>query len=215
MIIEPSGVIFTGICEVQTERCVARQPAPVSAIWTSPQRLQVDVCGACLPEMVRNGEWEIPGARVSPRHDVVVMDTRGRSRLLIDVNTGAPGTATDAEEWACRIHHNLVRYLGLPVHATFMLVGFPDRFYIWAPPAARDKDSAPSFQLQSADVLAPYLLAMEDQGPAARERAVAEWVQSFLAYTPPGDAGPAGWLAAAGLLDEVRDGSIARQMVAA
>src|SRR5215207_3155722 len=184
MYVEPSGNVVIGTCEVQTERCAARQPAPVAAVWTGP-RSKVIACGACLPEMVRNGEWEIRGARVPPRHEVVVNDSSGRPRLLIDVRAGAPGTAADADEWACRIHHNLVRYSGFPVHATFMLVGFPDLFFVWAPTAARDPDSAPSYQLQSAEVLAPYLVAMEDQGPAARERAVAEWVQSFLAYTPP------------------------------
>lgn len=163
--------------------------------------------------MVRNGEWEIPGSRISPRHDIVVMDRRGSPRLLIHVKTGAPGTAGSVEEWARRIHYNQVRYSRTPPDATFMLIGFPDLFFVWAPGAG--PDSAPGYQLQSADVLAPYLLTMEDAGPAARERAVAEWVESFLAYTPPGATGPAGWLAAAGLLDEVRDGLVARQMIAA
>jgi hypothetical protein len=213
MIVEPTGVVFTGTCDVQTERCAAREHGPISAIWTIPQREQVNVCGACLPEMVRNGEWEIPGSRIPPRHDLAILDRHGHPRLLIHVMQGAPGTAASAEEWARRIHHNQVRYSRTPADATFMLIGFPDLFFVWAPRAG--PDSAPSYQLRSAEVLAPYLLAMEDAGPAARERAVAEWVESFLAYTPPGATGPAGWLAAAGLLDDVRDGLIARQMVAA
>lgn len=214
MYVEPSGIVVIGTCEVQTERCVALRPAPVAAVRTGPQS-EVVACGACLNEMVRSGEWEIPGARVTPRHDVVAMDAHGRPRLIIHVKPNAPRNAGAAGEWARRIHSNLVRYSGFPVQATFMLVGFPDLFFVWTPAAARDPESGPSFQLRSPDVLAPYLVTMEDSGPAARERAVAEWVQSILAYTPPGERGPAGWLASAGLLDEVRDGSISRQMVAA
>lgn len=62
--IEPSGVIFTGVCSVQTERCTAIEVAPVTAVWGPPGRTQINVCGACLEEMMRRGEWEVEGARV-------------------------------------------------------------------------------------------------------------------------------------------------------
>jgi len=62
--IEPSGVVMIGECQVQTERCVAREPQPITAVWTVPCRTQVNVCRACLDEKVRTGEWCIEGARV-------------------------------------------------------------------------------------------------------------------------------------------------------
>ncbi|MBD2626143.1 hypothetical protein [Trichormus variabilis] len=68
--VEPSGVILKDICEIQTEKCVAKDsPAAITAVWYSPGRKQVNVCRSCLDEMVRRGEWEIKGARLGCRPD--------------------------------------------------------------------------------------------------------------------------------------------------
>lgn len=65
MKVEPSGVVMIGECNVQTERCVARKPAPITAVWTVPGRSQINVCSACLDEQIRIGEWIVEGARPS------------------------------------------------------------------------------------------------------------------------------------------------------
>ncbi len=54
-----------GVCSVQTERCVAKEPAPITAVWTLPAVTQINVCGACLDEQVRTDAWTIEGARPS------------------------------------------------------------------------------------------------------------------------------------------------------
>jgi hypothetical protein len=64
MKVEPSGVVMFGECSIQTDSCVAREAAPITAIWTVPGRQQVDVCGACLEEQMRTGAWAVGGARV-------------------------------------------------------------------------------------------------------------------------------------------------------
>ena len=64
--VESSGVVMFGICTIQTKRCVAREGAPITAVWTLPGRTQVNVCAACLDEQIRTGAWEIEGARLSP-----------------------------------------------------------------------------------------------------------------------------------------------------
>ena len=61
MKVEPSGVIFIGECHIQTEKCTAKTPQPVTAVWTPSQ---TNVCKACLDEMLRKGEWQIEGARI-------------------------------------------------------------------------------------------------------------------------------------------------------
>jgi hypothetical protein len=215
MTIETSGEILIGTCEIQTELCVARSSAPVTFVWIPPGRGQVRVCGTCLEEMVRNGEWEIPGARVNPRHDVVVLDRHGRPRLFIDVKR-LPGGA-DVHDWARRVHHNLVYFSGLPAGASYLLVGYPDRFFGWAPPAARDPDGAPTYEAECAEVLAPFLPAPGSGGDdlAVRERVVADWMESLLASDPSGSGGPARWLADSGVLDTVRGSFVARQLAAA
>jgi hypothetical protein len=65
MKVEPSGAVMTGTCAVQTNRCVALQPAPITAVWTVPEKAQINVCGACLDEQVKTGAWVIEGARHS------------------------------------------------------------------------------------------------------------------------------------------------------
>lgn len=63
MKIEPSGVIMVGVCDVQTEVCVAKEPSAITAVWTVPGRTQINVCSACLNEQLRSGKWQAEGAR--------------------------------------------------------------------------------------------------------------------------------------------------------
>jgi hypothetical protein len=62
--VEPTGVFFSGSCWIQTERCTAREWGALTAVWGPPGETQINVCGACLEEKVRAGEWEIRGARL-------------------------------------------------------------------------------------------------------------------------------------------------------
>ena len=63
MRVEPSGVVMFGICSAQTAACVARQQAPITAVWTVPGRTQIDVCSACLDRNIEDGIWDVEGAR--------------------------------------------------------------------------------------------------------------------------------------------------------
>ncbi len=63
MKIEPTGVVLVDVCGVQTEKCVARNAAPVTAVWTLPARAQVNVCRPCLEEQIRSGDWQISGCK--------------------------------------------------------------------------------------------------------------------------------------------------------
>lgn len=68
--VEPSGVVMLSECAVRTPLCTALAPAPITAVWALPGRVQINVCRACLEEMVREAQWAISGARVSKRHEV-------------------------------------------------------------------------------------------------------------------------------------------------
>ena len=63
--IEPSGVVMLGECTVQTPYCTALSPAPITAVWAVPGRVQINVCRACLEEMIRENQWTVSGARVA------------------------------------------------------------------------------------------------------------------------------------------------------
>lgn len=192
MRIETTGMVLTGTCDVRTELCRARVSAPLTAVRT-PRGKRVHVCRPCLEDMVREGQWEIPGARVAPRHDVAVLDRHGHPRLLIDARS--PAASVDAEEWARRVHRNLVLHSGMPLRTTYLLVGFPDLFFGWGPGVARDPDGAPTHQSRDTGVLAPFRSRLPlDPESTARERIVAAWVESFLAE-PARTAGGAGRMA--------------------
>ena len=64
MKVEPTGVVMVGVCQVQTDSCVAKTPSPITAVWIPPGRRQVDVCRACLEEQISKGQWEVEGARL-------------------------------------------------------------------------------------------------------------------------------------------------------
>jgi len=85
MKVEPTGVVMMGTCSVQTSRCVARTPAPITAVWTMPGARQIDVCSACLDEQIRTAAWIVEGARSSAARAPFVTDqTPG---TMIDPNT--------------------------------------------------------------------------------------------------------------------------------
>ncbi len=63
MRIEPSGVVLIDECEIRTSKCQALTPKPITAVWSSPGRRQINVCGACLNEKIRIGEWDVEGAK--------------------------------------------------------------------------------------------------------------------------------------------------------
>jgi hypothetical protein len=65
--VDPTGVVFSGVCHIQTDRCMAREWGPLTAVWGPPGRTQVNVCGACLEEMVRTHAWDVEGARLLPQ----------------------------------------------------------------------------------------------------------------------------------------------------
>ena len=67
MKVEPSGVVMTGECSIKTSACTSKSRGPITAVWGPPGRTQINVCGACLEEKMRAGEWEVEGARVRPR----------------------------------------------------------------------------------------------------------------------------------------------------
>ncbi len=63
--VEASGVVMVGACAVHTPVCQARKRGPLTAVWTRPARIQIDVCGACLHEKLASGDWHMDGKRSS------------------------------------------------------------------------------------------------------------------------------------------------------
>jgi hypothetical protein len=200
MLIEPSGVIFKDICEIQTDKCIARQPAALSAVWTTPGRRQVNVCAACLEEQVRLGIWEIQGARIRSRADIAVYSPERKLQLVVEVKSRVFPSAT-AREQAVRVHRNLLAHSGIPASPYFLVVFAPGHFFLWK----NSHETEPSYAINDESLLEPYLTpALSTQ---QLEVAVARWLEDVSHAKQP----LAGWLVESGLYDALKNSSISTQ----
>lgn len=67
MKVEPSGVVFSATCDVQTERCVAREWGRSPPSGGRRERPRSMYAGHVSIQKVRTGAWEIEGARLRQR----------------------------------------------------------------------------------------------------------------------------------------------------
>jgi hypothetical protein len=213
MRVEPSGVVFVGVCDVQTDRCVARQPSPVTAVWETPGRMQVNVCRPCLEEKVRLGEWEIQGAKITKGVDVAVYSPGRNLQLVVEVKK-SPGFRRPSVEWATQIHRNLLVHSGIPRAPYFLLALLPDRLYLWKEREAGDPNRAPDYEIDARNILKPYLdqlaPAPEDASEMQLETVIISWLKDITSSKQPLDASLS-WLYDSGLYAALKDGSVEMQ----
>ncbi|HKP77221.1 MAG TPA: hypothetical protein VJT67_16935 [Longimicrobiaceae bacterium] len=207
MRIEPSGVVLTGVCEVQTAACEAISPAPITAVWAMPARTQINVCRPCLDEKVRDGAWEIPGARIPQRADAAVYGPSGDLLLVVEVKSNAPGEPEAAARWAEAVHRNLILHAGIPGAPYFLLVGYPRSLFFWR---QRPRTNPP--REPDGSYFGPLLNggAATGDDPADQEQAVAQWLENSIR----GDRSTSSerepdWLER--LFRELRGGKVVRQ----
>ncbi|WP_420126407.1 hypothetical protein [Longimicrobium sp.] len=183
MKVQPTGIIFVAECDIQSDRCTARTSSPITAVWTTPGREQVNVCRACLEEMVRAGEWEITGARVSPRADLALVSPGGSPLLIVEIKR-RPGVIRDPRAWAARIHRNLLLHGALQPTSHFLLAAVPGPFYLWLardfinPGTPADAEIQPD--ARTAERLASLLES--DARPVHFEHVVADWLTESVQH---------------------------------
>jgi hypothetical protein len=219
MKIEPSGVVLVGVCEIQTPVCQALVPASITAVWAPPGRRQVNVCSACLEEQVRDGEWEIPGAHVRRRFDVVAYDTKNKLQLIVEVKSRPPSDVREALAWAVQIHRNLMVHDALTPAPFFLLVGFPDHFFLWKELGSSWPEAQPDYCYHGSDLLEPFFGILDPESDVRmelqHEKVVATWLESLThANQLPARASTA-WLLESGLFSAISGGSVIRQLAAA
>lgn len=207
MNVEPSGVLIVGLCGVQTERCAARVPAPITAVWALPARRQINVCSPCLDEMVRSGEWQIEGARLKRRADVAVFDKSGNLQLVVEAKYIESDQDTPTR--AVQIRRNLLAHSGIP-DSPFFLIVFPDRFYLWKKGLPDTYDRQADYSVDT-EVLfksfadewresLDYISAIEF------ERLVSEWIKDLSNSNDTSKIPD--WARASGLYDAIKNGSV-------
>lgn len=205
MRVEPTGVVFIGECEVQSPRCVALTPEPITAVWTPSQRRQVNVCRACLDEMVRAGQWEVASARLDRQYDVAVLDARHEPVLVVQVKLRQMGS-TPKTAWARSVRRNVIAHGGSAAAPYFMVALVPSHAYLWARPDAGDLDLEPDYLIDTESALTPFLnaQALVDQPAWQRaEAAVAGWLGEVLRHGTAEE-----WFRQSGLAEAARGGEV-------
>jgi hypothetical protein len=213
MKIEPTGIVLTEVCSVQTARCVAKKPVPITAVWTLPGRIQINVCRPCLEEQVRSGEWEIQGAKIKRRADVAVYSPDKKLQLVVEVKK-KPETTESLKKWATRLHRNLIAHSGIPNTPYFLLAILPGYIYLWKADYSFNADKAPDYEIEAQEILRPYFerlpapieLATEYQ----LEFVVTSWLND-LVNSAATTSSSAEWLQDSGLFTAIANGSVVMQ----
>lgn len=215
MKIEPSGVILTGICDIRTALCQALTPAPITAVWVFPGRTQVNVCRACLEEQIRDGAWEVPGARVHRRFDAAVYAANGELALTVEVKSHVPSHPEEVTRWAVGIHRNLVAHAGMAPAAYFLLVGYPSHLHLWSRRTSHDLYAMPEYSYHGVDIFSSFLNAATESNTRVElqhERAVVAWLEYLTTMKELPALPYAEWLEESGLFAAIRGGTVARQV---
>lgn len=217
MKIEPSGVIFTDICSVQTERCEAKKAAPITAVWTFPARLQVNVCRPCLEEQVRSGEWEIPGAKIEKRADIAVYSPDNGIQLIVEIKK-KPQQIENPKLWATTIYRNLLMHGGIPNVPYFMLVVPPEFIFLWKRDNYLPHWLAPNYEIAANNIFAEYVAKVSIPPDIKDEKyytmyVVHYWLKELTKSKPSIDDPSYKWLYASGLAEAITNGVIYVQAI--
>ena len=202
-----------GKCEVQTDRCVAKELAPITAVWSIPGRTQLNVCRPCLEEQIRLGEWRLENARVRPRAaDLAVYDSSGHLKLVVEVKKGMTEPDLPWDASARIMHRNLFFHGGIPSAEYFLLINFPHDYALWKVSKSSIPGQRPDFEGHFGDELLKYWKEIPEpigkKPRAVFEEAVAAWLRNLIeSKDTPHDAYSL-WLSQSGLLGEIRGGSI-------
>jgi hypothetical protein len=215
MRIEPTGIVLQDVCSIQTEKCVAKQAAPITAVWTLPGRVQVNVCRSCLEEQVRSGEWEIQGARIERCADIVVYSQDNKPQLVVEVKKRRRN-GVKPKAWATRIRRNLVVHSGIPSAPYFLLAVMPGHFYLWKDGDPTDPNKPPDFEINTLEALKPYFDRLSKSPDQASEyeleAVVTSWLKDIVGSKRRSGQG---WLYDSGLFRVIRNGSVVMQAAVA
>ena len=214
MKVEPTGIVLVDTCGVQTERCLAREPAAITAVWTLPGRIQINVCRPCLEEQVRSGEWEIQSARIETRADVAVYSADKRLMLVVEVKSRSKANK-NLREWATLIHRNLIAHAGIPSAPYFLVAILPGSLYLWKHSDSFNIDRGPDYEVDAQGVLGPYFkqllsLGVEDASGYHLESLMTSWLKDVVNGAHLDDPS-LGWLQDSGLYQAIANGSVVMQ----
>ena len=209
MNVRTSGVAFTGECELQLPGCTAAgHKSPITAVFPESKGRQVNVCRTCLQSMVRSGDWEVPGARVSQYADIAVFDDKQRLQVVIETQKAPTELGESIDDWAYRVHHNMLAYKAVPFSTFFWLIATNGQFRLWKHQGSASTLALPDYRGSIETQISGFLSPQLNSGSSTKRltNAVLEWI-AFIKQDDYGDKAPL-WLTESGLLSVLLSGRV-------
>ncbi len=207
--VEPTGILFTGICDIQTEKCTAQTTATLTAVWSSPGRRQINVCRSCLEEMIRSGEWRVDGARIGRRADVAVYDDTGKLQVVVEAKYRR---YNDTSTGAVEIRQNLLAHAGLQP-APFFMVAFPDHFYVWKQHVPEHDDRPADYDIDAREIVRKYSHQHEknvQMNHREFEKLIYYWMNDMT--HPKDESEVPEWMKSSGIYQRIKNGLAAQEV---
>ncbi|MBW4657054.1 MAG: hypothetical protein KME15_00110 [Drouetiella hepatica Uher 2000/2452] len=107
--------------------------------------------------------------------DLSVRDRNGQLALVIEVK----GKTNVSPEWAARLRRNILAHGTFP-KAPYLLMVFPDKFYLWAGAEIHLDQSEPDYIIDARPILQPYFEQAGVRGDRISGQSLVLIVESWL-----------------------------------
>ncbi len=150
MLIETSGIVVAGACDIQIKGCEAKKiVGPLTVVW-GPNRNQINVCGSCLEMKIKSGEWELENAAVPKmRFHADLELINGDKRAIVEVK---------AKEIKM---YNILDFISKNIkksgNVMYLLFVAKDRMRLLDKKNIENQDLKDSLELNTKDVLSHYI----------------------------------------------------------
>lgn len=148
--------------------------------------------------------------------DFIVHDEEGNPSLLVEVKA----LTNRSEQWARKMHRNLVVHGRLP-ETQFFLLALPDHFYLWSNHSQLDPSAPPSVVINAEPILETYFtragVSPNQVTGATFELIVRTWLQRIVQSPTSTDLPEHSrdWMLDSGLFEAIQGGSVEQGRVPA
>lgn len=147
------------------------------------------------------------GGCMSTSWDVTAYNRESQPVLVVEVKNKRDVTP----QWAAQFRRNILAHGTFP-HAPYLLMVFPDRFYLWKNPTSNHELLEPTYVIDARPILQPYFaqsgVTADHVSGQSLELIVASWLSEVMQKTPDEFDASQQWVLDSGLYDAVVGGSL-------
>ena len=119
-------------------------------------------------------------------------------------------------EWAARLRRNILAHGTFP-NAPYLLMVFPDRFYLWARTETNHEPIEPTYVIDARPILQPYFdqagITADRVSGQSLEIIVTSWLNEVIHKTPNELDTSEQWLIDSGLYNAVAGGNLEHEVL--